>query len=66
MKTLLERDDVDPNKEDARGRAPFWCAVSNRYEGVMKMLLGRGDLNLDELGWDGQTPLWWDAENVYP
>jgi len=25
----------------------------------MKMLLGRGDLNLDELGWDGQILLWW-------
>lgn len=32
----------------------------------MKILLGRDDLNLDELGWDGQIPLLWDAENAYP
>ena len=32
------------------------------HGGVVKMLLGRGDVNPDKPGKDGQTPLPWAAE----
>ena len=33
------------------------------HKGIVKILLGRGDVNPDSARQDGQTPLWWAAEN---
>ena len=62
---LLDREDVDPGREDKRyGRTPLSWAAEHGHEGVVKMLLERGSANLnmaDTLY--GQTPLTWAAGN---
>ena len=45
MKTLLERDDVNPNSPDHYGRTPLLLAAYNGHEGLVEILFGRGDVN---------------------
>ena len=63
MKTLLERDDVNPDKPDNHGETPLRSAAYNGHEGLVKLLLGRDDVNPDKPDDEGLTPLWWAAKN---
>ena len=51
MRTLLRRDDVNPDKPDSSGQTPLLCAAENGHEEVVRMLLGRGDVNPDGEDW---------------
>jgi len=55
---LLEREDVNPNQGDTEyGRTPLSWAAEKGHEGVVKVLLGRGDVRtITPDNW-GQTPL---------
>jgi len=63
VKTLLERDDVNPDKPDKGGQTPLWWAAWNGREGVLRMLLGRDCVNPDKPDSNGRTPLWGAAES---
>jgi len=57
VKTLLGRDDINPDKPNNGGETPLYWAATYGYEGVVKILLGRDDVNPDKPGSGGQTPL---------
>jgi hypothetical protein len=42
---LLTRGYINPDKPDKSGRTLLWFAAMNGYEGVVKILLGRDDVN---------------------
>ena len=42
---LLEQGEINPDEPNNHGLTPLWCAVRNWYEGVVKVLLGRNDIN---------------------
>ena len=42
---LLRRDDLNPDKPDNGGRTPLWCAACNGHEGLVKIPLGRDDVD---------------------
>ena len=58
-KTLLGREEVNPDKPDEGGQTPLSHAAKNGREGVVKILLRREEVNPDKPDMDGQTLLWW-------
>jgi len=60
VKTLRERDDVNPNKPGQYGQTPLCCAISNGVERVAKILFGR-NVNPEKPDERGKTALWWAA-----
>ena len=44
-KILFKRGDANPTGLGQYGLTPLWCAARNGHEGVVKMLLGRDDVN---------------------
>ena len=67
MEILLGRDDINPDKPDEEGRTPLWGAAGGGHEGVVEILLGHGDFDLnkrDMFGF-GQTPLYCAASKGY-
>ena len=56
LKTLLAREEVNPNKPDNTGRTPLSHAAGNENEYVVKLLLGQ-EINLDQPDNKGRTPL---------
>ena len=54
---LLERDEVNPNKQDIDGRAPLFFAALHGDVGVVKMLLKQDKVNPDEPDSYGNIPL---------
>jgi len=54
---------VNPNSSSKYGRTPLFWAVENGHEGIVKLLLGRNDVNPDipDTGY-GRTPLSLAAE----
>ena len=60
-KSLLERDDVDPNLPDKLHRTPLRCAARKGHDRVVELLLGRGDFDPNCLDKYDETPLWWAA-----
>ena len=57
MKLLLEREDVNPDSPDNRGKTPLSLAAENGHDGVVKLLLEREDVSPDRPDNYGQTPL---------
>ena len=55
---LAEMGGCDTNQMDCGGDTLLMWAVKSRYPGVVEILLGQGDANLDKPDNDGQTPLW--------
>ena len=45
MKILLERRDVNPDPSDEGGRTPLSYAAQSGHEGIVKILLERGNVN---------------------
>ena len=61
---LIATECYDINEgDDVSGRGPLAWAARNRHEGVVKLLLERGEINPDKLDNDGRTPLSHAAEN---
>jgi len=60
---LIQLEGCDINQTDSRGNTPLMWAARNGHEGVVKILLRRGDVNPDKPENYGQTPLWWAAYN---
>ena len=54
---LIEMECYDINEGDFLGRGPLAWAARNGHEGVVKILLGRGEINPDKPDNDGKTPL---------
>ncbi|XP_062587167.1 rabankyrin-5-like isoform X2 [Saccostrea cucullata] len=50
--------DADPNLQDASGSTPLHCAVYNKNEPVLKILLNCGRVRFELKNSDGHTPLW--------
>ena len=66
VKTLLEREDVDPDQPDTIycGDTPLSWAAKTGHEGIVKMLLEREDVNPDRVDTEySRAPLTWTAEN---
>jgi len=61
--SLVEAEGCDVNQEDCAGNTPLVWAARNGHMGVVKILLGRGDVNPDKPDEYGQTPLGFAAEN---
>ena len=55
---LVEMECCDINQMDCGGSTPLAWAARNGNEGVVKMLLRRGEINPDKPDNDGRTPLW--------
>ena len=54
---LIELEGCDINQRDCVDNTPLVWAARNGYQGVVEILLKRGDVNPDKPGKDGQTPL---------
>jgi len=52
---------VNPNRPDKGGQTPLSWAARNRHDGVVKLLLERGDVKPNRPDRGGRTPLWWAA-----
>jgi len=63
VRTLAMMDSVDINAMDEAGATPFLWAARSGQEAVVKLLLGRKDINPDKPGPFGRTPLLSAAEN---
>ena len=61
--SLVEIEGCDINQTDSAGNTPLNWAARNGHEGVVKILLGRGDVNPDKSDNKSRTPLWWAASN---
>ena len=53
----------DINQRDPIGITPLGWAAQNGQKGVVRLLLGRGDVLPDKLNRDGRTPLSYAAQN---
>ena len=62
---LLEIECYDINEGDFSGCGPLAWAARNGHAGVVKILLGRGEINPDKPDIGGQTPLLYAAQNGY-
>ena len=60
---LIEMECYDINEGDFWGCVPLAWAARNGHEGVVKILLGRGEIDPDKPDNDGRTPLWQAAWN---
>jgi len=60
---LVEVEGCDINQIDCVGNTPLVWATWNGHRGVVKVLLGRGDVNPEKPNIAGQTPLCFAAEN---
>ena len=47
MKLLFEQEDVNLDSSSKSGRTPLSWAAENGHEGIVKLLLGREDVNPD-------------------
>ena len=59
---LIKMECYDINEEDFLGGEPLAWASRNGHEEVVKILLGRGEVNPDKPDNDGRTPLSFAAE----
>ena len=60
---LIAMECYDINEGGFGGYTLLAWATSNGHEGMVKILLDRGDVNPDKPDDDGQTPLSYAAEN---
>jgi len=58
VKLLLGQDDVNPDKQDNKGKTPLWSVSSNRHEGVVRRLDKWDNVNRDKPNNSAKTPLW--------
>lgn len=56
VRWLLDRTDVDPNKEDSVGETPLCAAISSRSEAILRLLLARDDLDVNKVPNDNFPP----------
>jgi len=61
--SLVEIEGCDINQTDSIGSTPLNWAAHNGHEGVVKILLGRDDVNPGKPDIYGETPLWRAAHN---
>ena len=60
---LVEVEGCDINQIDCVYNTPLLWAAWNGHEGVVKILLGRGDVNPNKTDCYGKTPLHWAAQS---
>ena len=60
---LVGVEGCDINREDCMGNTPLTWAACNGHEGVVEILLGRGEINPNKQDVGGQTPLCCAAQN---
>ena len=65
VKLLLERNDVNPDSPDRRGRAPCFWAIEYYHIEVLEILLKRHDVNPGRADDEGWTPLSWASDHDY-
>ena len=58
---LIEMECYDINEGDSSGGGPLAWAARNGHEGVVKILLGQGEINPDKPDNEGRTPLFYAA-----
>jgi len=63
VETLTTIDGIDVNSMDETGARPLIWAARKGHEIVVKLLLGRKDVNPDSPDRNGRTPISWAAEN---
>lgn len=63
MKTLLGREEVNPNKSDNMGRTLLSHAAEGGHAGVVKILLEKKEVNPNKRDNGSQTPLMWAAKS---
>jgi len=63
ISSLVEVEGCDINQIDCTDSTPLMWAALNGHEGAVKILLGRDDVNPDELGAYSKTPLGCAAQN---
>ena len=54
---MVEAEGCDISQKDRMGNTPLAWAAENGHEGVVKVLLGRGDIDPDKPDEDDRTPL---------
>ena len=60
---LVKVEGCDINQDDCMGKPPLMRAMDNGHEGVVKLLLGRDDIDLWRWGKPMKPPLFWAAQN---
>jgi len=65
VETLTKIDGIDLNSMDETGVRPLIWAARKGHEAVVKLLLGRKDVNPDSPDRNGRTPISWAARNGY-
>jgi len=65
VSSLIDVEGCDINQVDCAGNTPLVWAAWSGHEGVLKILLGRDDVNPDKPGFLEQTPLFWAARRGY-
>ena len=64
MKLLLERKDINPDTPDTKyGQTPLLWAAEQGHEGIVRLLLGRNDVDPNSSCKSGRTPLTLATEN---
>jgi len=63
VRVLTMMDGVDINGVDETSATPLIWAAMNGHEAVVKLLLGRKEINPDRPGNDCRTPILWAARN---
>jgi ankyrin repeat protein len=60
---LLKRNDVDPNAigDHVNSLTPLMIAIQNGHEEIVRLLLGKDNVDSNFPNGRGQTPLWWAA-----
>jgi len=63
MDVIIGRKYINPDGPDSSGRTLLSWAAGNGHDGVVKLLLERGDARPDRQDHDSRTPLSWAASN---
>jgi len=58
---LLAHPDIDVHSKNTGGSTPFFCAAQFGLPSCVREMLKDSRLRVNEISYDGSTPLWWAA-----